>query len=101
MFRSLFQDHLQGRPSLLVHLPRFSCTLRHLSVLVCGRMPSICMCIQCTSKFLTAPSQKKKFSYPDTGRLLISATNTLQSAFSGLVVSMLASDTQVRGFKPG
>jgi hypothetical protein len=37
----------RGRPSLLVHLPRFSCTL-HLSVLVCGRMPSVCICIQCT-----------------------------------------------------
>jgi hypothetical protein len=39
---------LRGRPSLLVHLPRFSCTLRHMSVLVCGRMPSVCMCIRCS-----------------------------------------------------
>jgi hypothetical protein len=38
----------RGRPSFLVQLPRFSCTLHHMSVLVCGRMPSICMCIQCS-----------------------------------------------------
>jgi hypothetical protein len=38
----------RGRPSLLLHLPPFSCPLRHLSLLVCGRMPSICMCVRCT-----------------------------------------------------
>jgi len=27
---------------------------------------------------MTAPGQKKKFSYRNTGRLLISASNTLQ-----------------------
>jgi hypothetical protein len=38
----------RGRSSLVVHLPPFSCPLRHLSLLVCGRMPSICMCVRCT-----------------------------------------------------
>jgi hypothetical protein len=38
----------RGRPSLLVHLPRFCCTLPHMSLLVCGRVPSICMCIRYT-----------------------------------------------------
>jgi hypothetical protein len=48
MFQSLFQDHLQGSS--------FALSADHASVArfviclycVCGRMPSVCICSQCT-----------------------------------------------------
>jgi hypothetical protein len=48
MFRSLFQGHLQGSSFALSAYHASAATLRHMSVLVCGRMPSVCICIQCT-----------------------------------------------------
>jgi hypothetical protein len=38
----------RGRPLFLVRLLPFSCLLRRLSFWVCGRMPSICMCVRCS-----------------------------------------------------
>jgi hypothetical protein len=48
MFRSLFQDHLHGSSFALSTPTTLQLHVRHLSVVVCGRMPSVCVCIRCT-----------------------------------------------------
>jgi hypothetical protein len=47
MFRSLFCDHLQGSSFVLSAFTTFRLPASSSVFLICGRMPSICMCARC------------------------------------------------------
>jgi hypothetical protein len=48
MFRSLLYDHPQGLSSVLSALPLLRLLASSFTYSVCGRMPSMCMCVWCT-----------------------------------------------------
>jgi hypothetical protein len=48
MFHSLFYDHLQGSSFVLSAFTTLRLPASSFVFLVCGRMPSICMCVRCT-----------------------------------------------------
>jgi hypothetical protein len=45
MFRSLFYDHPQGSSSVLSALPLLRMLASSFAYSVCGRMPSMCVCV--------------------------------------------------------
>jgi hypothetical protein len=48
MFRSLLYDHPQRSSSVLSALPFLRLLASSFAYSVCGRMPSMCMCVRCT-----------------------------------------------------
>src|SRR5215475_781532 len=48
MFRSLFYDHLHGSSFVLSASTTLRLPASSFIFSVCGRMPSICMCVRCT-----------------------------------------------------
>jgi hypothetical protein len=48
MFRSLLYDHPQGLSFVLSAFATFPLLASSCTFSVCGRMPSMCMCVQCT-----------------------------------------------------